>query len=573
MNHPSARPPGHDPMTDKNLPPLVVTAANHRFARTLMQFLLSAERHGEIAHASWAIYDMGLSDADRRQLAARFPWAELRPFRFADYPPHVGLDAGSYAWKPLIIRDAARGRSGPLLWFDSGTVLKAPLSEALAAVARDGFWGLRSQMPLARKCDPRVLDALQVPLEVRHIREYAAGAVGFDLSTPLGRQLVEDWARHALISEHIVPDGYPAFHKHDQALLNCLLAKAIHAGNLQPTLVEVDISSASPSKMISTRNYVPEGRPMWLDPIYRVAAAAWKAGDRTYHQLRHFDDTRLDGRKRRRQDHFSVKLWQLPERRETVIPGPADGYYADPFITRRDGKLWLFMEEFIYPQDRGFLTVMGLDDGLNVTSTQPVEFLPAYAALDSHASFPCIFEVDGTSYMIPETHERRAVDLYVCETWPNRWRLARRLLFGVDAADSMLVHDGGIWYLITSVQGAAPNRHLEIHMADNLLTGCFTPHPVNNQNVYSSNANGTGRNAGFIGRQPDGTLIRLMQDSPNHYGEGIRPMRITALSPTEFREEPADSIDFLPGITPGLSTHHATRTGNIIAFDTRDRVG
>ena len=64
-----------------------------------------------------------------------------------------------------------------------------------------------------------------------------------------------------------------------------------------------------------------------------------------------------------------------------------------------------------------------------------------------------------------------------------------------------------------------------------------------------------------------------MQDSPNHYGEGTRPMRITALTPTEFREEPVDSIDFLPGIIPGFPTHHATRVGNILAFDTRDRVG
>jgi hypothetical protein len=345
------------------------------------------------------------------------------------------------------------------------------------------------------------------------------------------------------------------------------------AGQLEPTLEEIDISSASPNTMISTRNFVSGGMPLWSDPLHRLGGAAWKAGDRLYHRIRVFDDTRLDGRKRRRQDHFTVKLWQLPERRETLIPGPRDGYYADPFITRRDGRLWLFLEEFVYPQDRGVLTVVGLDDALSVISTQPVELLPGYAALDSHASFPFIFDLDGESYMIPETHERRAIDLYVCEAWPSRWRLRRRLRFGVDAADSMVVREGSLWYLITSVQGSAPNRHLEIHYTDDLLSGHFTPHPINSQNVYGSNANGTGRNAGYIGRQPDGTLIRLMQDSPNHYGEGIRPMRITALTPTEFREEPATSIDFLPGIIPGFPTHHATRSGNILAFDTRDLVG
>lgn len=528
-----------------------------------MQLLLSAERRGEHRRAHWEVYDLGLEDADRRLLSARFPWTSLKPFPLTDDPSHVAVVAGSEAWKPLIIAEAARSFDGPLFWFDPGAILKAPLDEAIRSLERQGFWGLRGQMPLARKCDPRVLEALGVPMEVRHIREYATGAVGFDLATGLGRELVEDWARLSLIEDHSA----------DEALLSCLLAKAMFAGSFEQTLEEIDIGSANPSPLISTRNHVPNGRPLSADPLYRATSALRKVGEQFYHKARLFDDTRLDGRKRRRDDHFTVKLWQLPGGRETVIPGPADGYYADPFITQRDGRLWLFLEEFVYPRDRGFLTVVGLDDRLNVTSTEPIEFLPGYAALDCHASFPCIFELDGESYMIPETYQRGSIDLYVCDAWPSRWRLRRRLRFGVDAADSMVIREGGLWYLITSVQGSAPNRHLEIHYTDDLLSGHFTPHPINEQNVYGSNANGTGRNAGYIGRQPDGTLIRLMQDSPNHYGEGVRPMRITALTPTEFREEPATSIDFLPGIIPGFSTHHATRTGDILAFDTRDLVG
>lgn len=553
--------------------PLIVTAADGRFARTLAQFLLSAERYGEHRRCRWAIYDLGLSEADRGSLGQRFAWAEIHSIRLSDYPPHVALASGSYAWKPVIIRDAAKDFGGRLFWFDSATIFKKPIDGALEALAEQGFWALRSQMPLAQKCDPRVLEALNVPLEVRHVREYAAGAVGFDLATSLGRQLVEDWARHALIPSHIVPEGPAPFHKHDQALLNCLLAKAMFAGKLEPTLEEIDISSADPSRLISTRNYVPPGRPLWADPWYRLAGSVWKTADRLYHTARLFDDTRLDGRRRRHREHFTVKLWQIPERRETIIAGPSNGYYADPFITYRHDGLWLFMEEFVYPMDRGVLAVAALDDRLDITSTWPVEFLPSYAALDSHASFPYIFDLESEAYMIPETHERRAVDLYICEEWPSRWRLRRRLLFGVDAADSMVVREGGLWYLITSVQGTSPNRHLEIHYTDDLFSGGFMPHPINVQKIYANSANGTGRNAGFINRQPDGALVRLMQDSPNHYGEGIRPMRITALTPSEFREEPVDSIDVLPGITPGFPTHHATRAGDILAFDTRDRFG
>lgn len=559
-------------MTDgRKVKPLILTGASHLYARTLFQFLLSAERHGEDRRCDWLVYDLGLSSGDRQFLKDRFGWAELASFRFSDHPPHVALERGSYAWKPIILGAHAE-RGGPVFWFDSGTILRMPLDGALQALARQGVWALRSQEPLFRKCDIRVMDATGVPPEVRHVREYAAGAVGFDPRQPLGRRLLAEWAAHAGIEDHIVPAGHPDFHKHDQALLNCLLAKATHEGAFVPTTEEIDICSVHPSPLISTRNFVPNERPLWADPALRAGFALWKAGDRLYHRLRILDDTRVDGWRRRRQDHFSVILRDLRNGRESVVPFP-EGYYADPFVTHRDGKLWLFVEAFVYARDRGHLTVMSLDEDLSVTSTQTVEFTPGFVALDCHASFPFMFEMGGETYMIPETHERRAIDLFVCERWPDRWRLVRRLIFGLDTADTMVLQHDGLWYLITSVQGDRPNRHLEIYSTSDLLSGCFTPHPVNKDFIYGSNAHGTGRNAGFIERQADGTFIRLMQDSANYYGESTRPMRIVTLNPHAFHEEPVEKIDFLPGITPGFPTHHATRSGDILAYDTRDRVG
>ena len=551
--------------------PLIVTGANHLYARTLYQLLCSAERLGENARADWIVYDLGLTPSDRASLAQRFRWLTLKTFAFSSHPPHAAMERGSYAWKPLIL-GAHADHAGPVFWFDSGTIFRRPLDAALQSVAQQGFWALRSQEPLHLKCDVRVMDAVGVPPEARHFREYAAGAVGFDPRQPLGNHLLRDWAAHAAIEDHIVPPGFPAFHKHDQAVLNCLLAKAAHEGRFSPTMEEIDICSASPSPMISTRNFVPNGRPLWADPALRLGFAVWKWGDRIYHRLRILDDTRIDGWRRQRQDHFTVWLRDLAHGGQAALPLDG-GYYADPFIVQRDGRTWVFVEEFVYARDRGHLTVLEVDDNLMVVSTAPLELMPDLVALDCHASFPFIFEMEGEHYMIPETHERRAIDLFVCELWPTRWRLVRRLVFGIDAADSMIIHRGGRCYLLTSVQGSCPNRHLEIYHASDLLSGSFQPHPVNNSFVYGNKAHGTGRNAGYISAQADGSLIRLMQDSPNHYGEGIRPMCITALDEEEFCEEPLESIDFLPGIAAGFATHHATRSGSILAFDTRDRIG
>jgi hypothetical protein len=555
----------------RDYPPLVVTAADHRFARTLFQFLLSAERHGEAGNANWLVYDLGLTAENRAVLARRFAWAGVRTFGFFDYPPHVAVSAGSYAWKPLIISDVARTHLGQLLWFDSATVLKAPLDRVLAELGRQGFWGLRSQMPLAKKCDPRVMDVLKVPSEVRHFREYAAGAVGFDTRLPLGRDLVTAWGEHALIPDHIVPPGYPPFHKHDQAVLNCLLATAAFEGRFEPASEEIDISSAVPFGGLSTRNFVPGTMPLWADPAVRGYYAGAKAADRVYHRLRILDNTLVDGFRRSRKEHFSIRIMRDGAGATLDLPSPRYGYYADPFIHVRDGQPWVFAEEFSFAKDRGHLVAIGLDSKLAVSSVTPVDFSPGFMALDCHASFPYLFELDGAIHMIPETHQRGSIDLFVSERWPDRWRLVRRLLFGLDAADSMVIHHQGLWYLVTSVQRNLPNRHLEIYITDDVMSGTFVAHPVNRQGLYGHLRHGTGRNAGFLGQLADGSLARLMQLSENHYGEGLSPMRITRLTPDSFAEEPLDGINLFPGMGPGFASHHASRHAGIVVYDVRDR--
>ena len=52
------------------------------------------------------------------------------------------------------------------------------------------------------------------------------------------------------------PTTPPAYHKEDQAIFNCLLLKAAAEGALTLTVEEVDISSASPAKDVTTRNIV-----------------------------------------------------------------------------------------------------------------------------------------------------------------------------------------------------------------------------------------------------------------------------------------------------------------------------
>ena len=85
--------------------PIILSAADCRFFRSLWQFLLSAERTGLFRACAWRVYDLGLHQHQLQRLRRRFQWCEFVKFDFSQYPEHVGLASNSYAWKPIIIAD------------------------------------------------------------------------------------------------------------------------------------------------------------------------------------------------------------------------------------------------------------------------------------------------------------------------------------------------------------------------------------------------------------------------------------------------------------------------------------
>jgi hypothetical protein len=58
---------------------------------------------------------------------------------------------------------------------------------------------------------------------------------------------------------------------------------------------------------------------------------------------------------------------------------------------------------------------MGHTENLAPVSPRPMASTRFYGDFDCHASFTHLFKMNGQVRMIPETGERRAIDLYVCE--------------------------------------------------------------------------------------------------------------------------------------------------------------
>jgi len=276
----------------------------------------------------------------------------------------------------------------------------------------------------------------------------------------------------------------------------------------------------------------------------------------------------VDGITRCAKERYQVRVCDVPTGATRTVASPLGTYYADPFVIAHRGEHWLFVEEFHCPSNRGYIAALPVGAGLATGEPQRV--------LDPgcHTSFPFVFEHDGALYMLPETSRGGRVELYACERAPDRWRVASRLLDGVDCADSVLHRHEGLWYLVTSQfdERTSPRRWLAIYTSESLLSTPWRAHPVNRRRRYADRPHGYGRNAGGI-IAGEGELLRPMQASTHYYGEAAAVMRVTALTPERYDEEPYVGEHIASRIATAHSTHHVSVAGDLAAWDMRTHTG
>ena len=235
---------------------------------------------------------------------------------------------------------------------------------------------------------------------------------------------------------------------------------------------------------------------------------------------------------------------------------PAQGhYYADPFVIEKDGKSWLFFEDYSYDEGRGVIARAEISPDGQISNSRTV------LATGYHLSYPFVFEHDGEMYMIPESAANRTVELYRAEQFPDRWRLEKVLLSGWKATDTTLWEESGTyWFFTTLKDPPEAGPQLFLFYADSLGSD-WNYHPCN---PICSDAR-FARGAGKIFRE-NGRLIRPSQDHSRGYGSALHFCQISELTKTSYREVPLGSIE--PTWEKRLrGVHTYNRSGRIEVID------
>ncbi|EMN0631790.1 glycosyl hydrolase Ghy [Acinetobacter baumannii] len=210
------------------------------------------------------------------------------------------------------------------------------------------------------------------------------------------------------------------------------------------------------------------------------------------------------------------------------IHSPRKFTFADSFYAHENERHFIFFEEVDDQHPVGFLSVLEVfKDG---TYTPPETILK----LDYHLSYPCVFKIDCTWYMIPESSANKTIELWKCTDFPMKWEKHSNLMENIEAVDSTPFYHEGLWYLFTSTRRDCKKfgDRLDLFFTEDILNPNWQEHPMNPVCRGSQQLRMAGKP--FIYK---GQLVRPSQDSLKRYGGNIELKAITQLSPAAYEEK------------------------------------
>jgi len=236
-----------------------------------------------------------------------------------------------------------------------------------------------------------------------------------------------------------------------------------------------------------------------------------------------------------------------------------DEFWADPFAININKKNYIFFENYSYKKKKGKISC-------GIFKNYKIENICDVLELDHHLSYPFVFELNNSVYLMPEAAEAKRLEIYRAIDFPTKWELYSTAFEGEKIADPTLFFDkqNNIWLFLNKSKDPFNDydSELYIYKISDLKLNKIIPHKQNPVIIDSRRA----RNAGniFLNKEQ---LIRPSQFNINSvYGYGLNLSEITSLTIENYEEKLIKT--FTPEFKKGLiGIHHVTQLNDGFFYD------
>lgn len=186
---------------------------------------------------------------------------------------------------------------------------------------------------------------------------------------------------------------------------------------------------------------------------------------------------------------------------------PRGFWCADPFIVEDQGKTYLFCELLKRKISRGLIGFGEISPGKDTVVNEILD-------VGCHTSYPDVFQFKDNWYMIPETVDRKQIELYQATDFPRKWNRVGVLLENLHAVDTTVFLLDGTYFLFIYEENEHENV-LSLASLDIVNCSIGTPRIVK---IYKEKI---GRPGGKVFLQ-NGQWIRPTQYGKKRYGEYLK---------------------------------------------------
>jgi hypothetical protein len=205
----------------------IVTGASQNHRKTLKQFIDSFLRfYRNDDSVLLVVYDLGIDDF----VSLKTEYEMVKNivydyFDFGVYPTYfdINVNAGEYAWKPVILHNVCEKFGGKVVWMDSGNVIHCRLDQLYQFLDVNGIHTGLTSGTITDWTHPKTLTYMNCEKEHLMLQNRNGACVGVNYDIDWVKDFVKEWKDNALDKNCIAPDGSSrANHRQDQAVLSVM---------------------------------------------------------------------------------------------------------------------------------------------------------------------------------------------------------------------------------------------------------------------------------------------------------------------------------------------------------------